>query len=126
MQRFALRLPQGLAQRAMASMAGPIQRMLEERIRTNIAGVQHLEIVNESHKHAGGAGAESHFKLFVVSPAFDGVALVERHRMVNAAVKAPGEVDIPVHALSISAKTPAQWAAGAQLQSTPNCAGGHK
>lgn len=64
-----------------------------------------LEIVNESHRHAGHAGSpgtgESHFSIKVVSAAFAGKSRVERHRMVNAALAE--ELAGSVHALAISA-----------------------
>jgi stress-induced morphogen len=81
----------------------------------------HLELENESHKHSEGLGSESHFKLFIVSAAFDGKLALERHRMVNDALKG-ADNNLPVHALSISAKTPAQFEKGAAVHSTPDCA----
>ncbi|MGO9675553.1 MAG: BolA family protein [Methylocella sp.] len=76
-----------------------------------------LEIVDESHKHAGhahaaerpgraGAAGETHFKVKVVSPAFKGKSLVERHRAINAALAT--ELNAGVHALSIDAKAPGE------------------
>lgn len=62
--------------------------------------------------------------MVVVSDKFDGVTLLERHRMVNAVLDA--ELKGGVHALSIQAKTPAQWAKKAVVQDTPNCLGGSK
>lgn len=59
-----------------------------------------LEVVNESHKHAAGPGAESHFRVLCVSPKFDGLKLLERHRLVNSTV---GMDDGHIHALSIKA-----------------------
>jgi stress-induced morphogen len=106
----------------MASSAGPVQQMIEASIRKAFSPI-HLEIENESYKHSVPKGSESHFKLFIVAEAFEGKPLIERHRMVNAAVKGDA-ADLPVHALSISAKTPAQWEQGAKIQSTPNCRGG--
>jgi stress-induced morphogen len=107
-----------------AAPCGPVQALLVERLTSAFSPV-HLEIENESAKHSVPPGSESHFKVFVVSAAFDGVALLQRHRMVNDAVKgAGGGASLPVHALSIQAKSPSQWAAGAVLQSTPNCRGG--
>ena len=46
-----------------------------------------LDVINESELHAGhrsspGTG-ESHFRLLIVSPAFEGKSRVDRHRMVN-------------------------------------------
>jgi BolA protein len=71
-----------------------------------------LEIVNESHHHAGHAGSpgtgESHFRIKVVSAAFAGKSRVERHRMVNAALAE--ELAGPVHALAITALAPQERA----------------
>ena len=77
---------------------------------------QSLEVVDESHRHAGHAGAtrddgsqgETHFHVRIVSAAFDGVARVERQRRVYAALA--DELKGPVHALSLAALTPAEAA----------------
>ena len=109
---------------AMAEAPGPIALDMLAKLRAALAPV-HMELENESHKHSAPPGSESHFTLFVVSSAFEGKALLERHRMVNELLK-EGTNNLPVHALSISAKTPAQWAggSGAAMQSTPACGGG--
>lgn len=64
-----------------------------------------LEVVNESHRHAGHAGSpgtgESHFAIKVVSDAFAGKSRVERHRMVNAVLAE--ELSGQIHALAITA-----------------------
>ena len=69
-----------------------------------------LQIVDQSHLHAGHAGAreggESHFRVRVVSELFEGMSRVERQRKVNAALRA--ELDGPVHALSIEALAPSE------------------
>lgn len=76
-----------------------------------------LVVENESAKHAGHAGArdhlgrvtgETHYRVAVVSEAFQGKSAVERHRLVNAALK--DELAGPVHALAIKAQTPAEAA----------------
>ena len=69
-----------------------------------------LDVVNESHLHAGhrsspGTG-ESHFRVIVVSESFTGKSRVERHRMVNAALK--GEVGGAVHALALATYAPGE------------------
>lgn len=67
-----------------------------------------LDIEDDSAKHAGHAGARAgggHFNVSIVSNAFAGKSLVERHRMVYAAMGDAMRNDI-VHALSIQAKTP--------------------
>lgn len=109
---------------AQMATIGPIQATIEARLKDAFEPV-HLEVENESFKHSVPPGSESHFKVFVVSPKFDGVPLLQRHRLVNDAIKGSA-ADLPVHALSIQAKTPAQWQAGATIQSTPNCKGGSK
>jgi BolA protein len=67
-----------------------------------------LEVVNDSHRHAGHAGSpgtgESHFTVKVVSGAFEGKSRVERHRMVNHVLAE--ELKGPVHALAVTALTP--------------------
>ena len=67
-----------------------------------------LEVVNDSHRHAGHAGSpgtgESHFSINVVSAAFAGKTRLERHRMVNEVLAE--ELTGPVHALAISALVP--------------------
>ncbi len=73
---------------------------------------QLIEVEDESHLHAGHAGAASgrgHFNVKVVSEAFTGKSLIARHRMVYAAVDALMQTDI--HALSIRALTPQEQAA---------------
>ena len=56
--------------------------------------------------HFGQATGESHFRVVVVSEAFQGKSLVERHRRINAVLK--DELAGPVHALAIRALTPAE------------------
>jgi len=66
-----------------------------------------LEVIDESHLHAGHAGAltgKGHFAVQIVSPQFVGKLPLARHRMVYAALGEMMEEDI--HALSISANTP--------------------
>ena len=47
-----------------------------------------LDVVDESHQHAGHAGhrpgGETHFRIYIVSTAFKGKSRLERHRMINA------------------------------------------
>ena len=100
---------------------GPIAADILSKVRAAFSPV-HVELVNESDKHGAGS-AESHFKLFVVSASFEGVPLLQRHRLVNDAVRGEAS-NLPCHALSISCKTPKQWEGGAAIHATPNCGGG--
>lgn len=88
-----------------------------ERIRERLAEVlapTELVVEDESHLHAGHAGAATgrgHFRVKIVSAAFAGQSPVARHRQVYAALGEMMQTDI--HALAISARTPAESAPAA-------------
>jgi BolA protein len=67
-----------------------------------------LDVVDESHHHAGHAGhregGETHYRVHIVSDAFRGKSRVERHRMVNETLAT--ELKGGVHALAIHASAP--------------------
>ncbi|WP_342315273.1 BolA family protein [Lysobacter sp. FW306-1B-D06B] len=68
-----------------------------------------LEIEDESHRHAGHAGAadgRGHFRVDVVSAAFAGLTPIARHRAIYAALG--NLMDTDIHALAIRARTPAE------------------
>lgn len=71
-----------------------------------------LDVIDDSHKHAGHAGArrqgESHFTVRVVSAKFEGLNRVARQRLVYGALK--DELETDIHALAIEARTPAEAA----------------
>lgn len=84
------------------------EQRLRERLMTRFAPTQ-LNIEDQSHLHAGHAGAatgQSHFSVVIVAEAFRGVPPLARHRMVYAAVDDLLKTDI--HALSIKAAPPAE------------------
>ena len=99
-----------------------------ERITTKITAAlipEHLEVINESHMHHGGAGAESHFKLVIVSAEFEGKTLIKRHQAVNAILET--ELRDDIHALSMQTHTAADWEKrGGMVMSSPQCLGGSK
>ncbi len=69
-----------------------------------------LEIVDESHLHAGHSGhrpgTSTHFRVAIVAGAFAGKPRVERQRLIYAAL---GDLmGNPIHALSLSAKAPGE------------------
>lgn len=71
--------------------------------------IEHLQIEDESHLHAGHAGAASgggHFKLTIVAPEFKGLNLVARHRAVYAALNR--HIPVEIHALTINAMAPGE------------------
>lgn len=100
------------------------QERIQEKLSTALSPV-FLEVENESHNHNVPAGSETHFKVLVVSPAFEGLGSVDRHRRVHAALA--DELKKGLHALTLRALTPTQWAAegGADFVSPP-CLGGSK
>ena len=82
----------------------------------------HMEVINESHNHNVPKGSESHFKVLMVSGAFQGKASVMRHRMVNRILA--DELADGIHALTMRLLTPEQWQAAGQEDHTtsPPCA----
>jgi BolA protein len=66
-----------------------------------------LDVEDESHRHVGHAGARDgrgHFRVRIVSAAFEGQNAIARHRAVYAALGDLMQTDI--HALAIEARTP--------------------
>lgn len=69
-----------------------------------------LNIQDDSHKHAGHAGARDgrgHFTVFIVSEQFSGLSLLKRHQLVYQVLGELLKTDL--HAVSIQAKTPAEF-----------------
>ena len=79
--------------------------LIEQRLRAALEP-ESLDIADLSASHAGHAGAREggHFTVQIVSAAFAGKTLIQRHRLVNAAVADLMRREI--HALSIRAQTP--------------------
>ena len=71
-----------------------------------------LDVIDESHLHAGHAGArpggETHYRLDIVASAFAGKSRVERHRLVNALLDEAFKRGL--HALALRARTPEEAA----------------
>ena len=80
--------------------------MIKERLQSALSP-QSMEVIDESAQHAGHAGAKSgggHYALTIVAQQFAGHNLLQRHRMVYAALGDAMHKDI--HALSIRAYAP--------------------
>jgi BolA protein len=80
-----------------------------DTLRSRMAALEpsRLDIIDESHLHAGHAGARDgggHFRMTIVSPRFAGKRTMERHRLVYDA--AGDLMKRQIHALSITAKAP--------------------
>ena len=65
---------------------------------------QFLEVIDDSAKHAGHAGAKQggHYSVIIVSSAFEGKKPIDRHRMIYEALKPVKDL---IHALVIQART---------------------
>jgi BolA protein len=89
-----LAVPSDLSQWAFA-----MQRQLEDRLQCT-----QLQVLDESHQHAGHAGANglgygTHFRVRIASPLFQALPRVQRHRLVYDALQ--DFLDAGVHALAI-------------------------
>ncbi|MCJ2122557.1 BolA family protein [Methylobacterium sp. J-077] len=84
---------------------------METKLRAELAPA-HLDVIDESHLHAGHSGArpggETHYRLDIVASAFEGKSRVERHRLVNALLD--DAFGRGLHALALRARTPAEAA----------------
>jgi BolA protein len=91
---------------------GVVKMRIAQKLTEGLAPAA-LNVIDDSHRHAGHghhhhAEGETHFTVEVVSAAFEGKSLIERHRLVNALLAE--ELADRVHALAISAKTPQEAA----------------
>ena len=84
---------------------------------------EHLEVINESHKHSG-PDPESHFKAVIVSDDFKGKMLIARHRLVNKVLD--DELKGGIHALALHTMTMEEWFKKGKAPESPPCAGGSK
>jgi BolA protein len=87
-----------------------VRARIERTLREELAAV-HVEVIDESHLHAGHAGAREsgggHYRATVVSPRFEGKGRVEAQRLVYEALA--GELKGAIHALALTTLTPDQW-----------------
>jgi len=114
--RTALRVqPDGSACQETAgapmNVGRPVYTAITQKLTRALAPVS-LVVIDESAAHAGHVGnpargdpsAETHFKVEIVSEAFEGKRQVLRHRMIYDALRE--EMDNPIHALQLKTKTP--------------------
>jgi BolA protein len=84
---------------------------IESKLQRALAA-EHVEVIDESHLHAGHAGAREgggHFRATIVSAQFEGLSTLKAQRLVYAALAEEMQGDI--HALSMTCFTPERWAA---------------
>lgn len=98
----------------------------QQRIRTALEAhlqPQRLEVEDESGNHSVPPGAESHFRLLIVSDLFVGKTRIARHKMIYALLNS--ELSSGLHALTMQAMTQQEWqASGSRARMSPDCLGG--
>jgi BolA protein len=100
-----------------------MQTTIEQKLAGEIAS-DYLQVENESHMHNVAPGAESHFKVTIVSDVFDAQMLIKRHRMVNRILQQELQ---QIHALALHTLTPQEWETrGGLVANSPSCRGGGK
>jgi len=99
-----------------------VQRIVEAKLNDEFSPV-YLEVVNESHMHSVPPNSETHFKVTLVSNAFDGIRQVKRHQLIYKVLK--DELAGPIHALALHTFDANQWQ-NANVPDSPNCLGGGK
>lgn len=82
--------------------------LIERTLREQLGPLDRLEVVNESHLHAGhaGAGEGSHWRVRLTSVRCDGLTRVARHRFVYDALRSV--IPQGIHALAIEARAPGE------------------
>ena len=95
---------------------GPVGQSIAKKL-DKAFSPRRLEVIDESHMHAGHAGAhpqgESHFRVRIVAQGFAGKSRVMRHRLVNETLAE--ELRTRVHALAIEAFEPKDIASSSNL-----------
>ncbi len=98
-----------------------IQNAVRDALTRNFE-VTHLEVINESDRHNVPPGSESHFKVVLVSPDFEGLRRIQRHQAVYRQL---GHLlESGIHALALHTYTPDEWRDLAQAPASPECMGG--
>ena len=97
-----------------------------DRIQQALAALKplHFELKDESDRHAGRAGTESHFRIRLVSAEFEGVSRPERHRKVH--VLLGDELAGGLHAVTLQLLTQSEAEKLGLTLESPKCAGSHE
>ncbi len=95
--------------------------MMMHKIEAALTALQPLEFQIEDESHMHSRGKESHFKVVLVSEAFDGVRKVQRHQKVYAEL---GDLMQQFHALALHTFSPDEWKAEQAIPDSPHCRGG--
>jgi BolA family transcriptional regulator, general stress-responsive regulator len=84
-----------------------------------------LAVEDESAMHHVPKGAETHFKVAIVSETFENLAKITRHRLINNLLA--GELNAGLHALSLHLYTPEEWKGrDGGVGNSPACRDGYR
>ena len=101
-----------------------VQQEIEQQLQQQLNPI-FLDVANESHQHSVPSNSETHFRVVVVSEAFDGRRKVARHQQIYTALAT--QLAGPVHALALHTYTPGEWQQRQQeAPASPECRGGSK
>ena len=103
----------------MSNMRDTIESKLSKAL-----SPEFIEIIDESHGHNVPAGAQTHFKVTLVSDEFADTMLVKRHQKVYGLLSE--ELAGSVHALAMHLYTREEWREKGQSPDSPPCLGGSK
>lgn len=105
----------------MSLIEASIRQKVQDRFQPT-----YYELENESHGHNVPSGSETHFRLVVVSDAFEGKSRLDRQRMVNELFNE--ERARGLHALTMRTFTPVEWESARAdfAMPSPPCHGGSK
>ena len=100
-----------------------ILELIEQKLKLAL-NPTYLKVENESHFHSVPKGSETHFRIDVVSLAFEQKKLLERHRIVNMIL---ADEIAKIRACSLHTFTPQEWETRKNENlDSPKCAGGQK
>ena len=85
-----------------------VKDTIETKLKAEL-NLEHIEVINESHLHAGHAhgGIDTHFRITVVSTDFEGKRPVARQQLIYKILN--DMINNPVHALAMQTLTPQEW-----------------
>ena len=101
-------------------MSARQQRILEKMLAEFT--LSHIDVADESSGHNVPAGAESHFKVIIVTDSFEEMPVVKRHQAVYDTLSM--ELKSHVHALSLFTYSKEEWESIRSVPDSPKCMGG--
>jgi len=100
------------------------QNLIQDKL-SKALNPKFFEVTNESHMHNVPAGAESHFKITMVSNQFEGLSLLKRHQYIYSLLAE--EMKNGVHAVALHTLTESEYEKRhGVLPESPMCMGGNK